>query len=309
MKKSFTFLIIILSCLNVFSQNDVSGSKDHPAISRFKGSWIRYYEFDKFNQYNLRITSIKKGEENTARNLPLEGAVTRIVYQCPKTVSAFEVYKSYESALKTQGFETIFSCETANCGAAFGSSYPNDNAPHIRSYSQDQRYFAGKRKESDSTELYVAVYSVFTQDGPVVRLDVIEIKRMEEGQVFVSAAKINSDMAQIGKSVINQILFESGNANILPESSSAIQEIATYLKNNPFVKIYIVGHTDNVGTLDFNLNLSQQRADAVVQELVKKHGIDSNRLFGKGVGFLCPIASNESDKGKALNRRVELIKQ
>ena len=311
MKKTFIILINCLICLNCFAQNDVAASKDHPVVSRFKGANIIFYEFNKYNQYKLRTSPINKGDEKSAKNLVLKGKVTRIVYQCPKSSSSFEVYKSYVSALKVNEFETIFTCEATNCGSsnAFGYSYPNDNFPHIKSYSKDQFYFTAKRKENDSTEIYVAVYSVFTNDGPVVRLDVIEINSFEEGQVNVSALKILFDIEKSGKAVINQIFFESGKANILTGSSFALQEIATFLKNNPTTKIYVVGHTDNEGSLNFNINLSEQRADAVVRELTEKYGINQSRLIAKGVGFLCPVASNQSDKGKSLNRRVELVKQ
>ncbi len=310
MKHLMAILITTATILNCFAQkSDVAGSKDHPVVGRFRESYIRFYEFNKFNLYSLRISPIRRGYESTAKRMTIEGAVTRIVYQCPKTVSAYEAYKSYENALLNRGFEKIFACETNDCGDGFGRSYPSDNAPHISTYTQDQRYFAGKRQETDSSDLYVAVYTVFTQDGPVVRLDIVEVRSMEENQVVVSSVQIKNDIDRIGKAIISQIYFESGKATLLPSSEPALREIANFLKTNPALKVYIVGHTDNSGTLEFNLSLSQQRADAVIQELTRKYGIEASRLIGRGVGFLCPVASNDSDKGKARNRRVEIVKQ
>lgn len=299
---------IILSA-TTFAQTDIKGSKDHPVVSRFTGSWIRYYEYNKFNQYNLRVSAIKKGSEAAAKKQPLEGAVTRIVYQCVKTVSTLEVCKNYEKALLANGFEKIFVCETGNCGDGFGRDYPDDNAPHIRSFVQDQHYFAGRRSENDSTDIYVSLYAVFTNDGPVARLDIIEIKKMEEGQVAVTAAKIKSDFEKTGKAVINQVYFESGKSVLKPTSAPALMEIARFLEDNPALKIFVVGHTDNEGGFDFNMSLSQQRADAVMKELVTKYGIAGDRLKAKGVSYLCPVAANVSEPGKAKNRRVELVEQ
>ena len=71
----------------------------------------------------------------------------------------------------------------------------------------------------------------------------------------------------------------------------------------------MVGHTDNVGTMDANLKLSQARAEAVVQALVTKHAIAAARLRAAGVGPLAPVASNDAEEGRARNRRVELVKQ
>lgn len=86
-------------------------------------------------------------------------------------------------------------------------------------------------------------------------------------------------------------------------------EIAGLLKQNPQWKIYIVGHTDNVGTYDYNMDLSQRRAKAVVTALTAQYGVQAARLRAAGVGPVAPVASNESEEGRAENRRVELAKQ
>jgi len=298
----------IVTANRVIGQKDVLGSKDHPVVSRFNDSYIRFYSFNKFDIYNLRGGPIQKSQEKWKQD-KLEGAVTRIVYQSPKTVAAFEMYKSYEIALIENGFKKLYSCESGGCGNGFGLSYPSDNAPHIRSYDKDQRYFSGKRRENDSTEIYVALYSVFTQDGPVVRLDVIEVKSMEEGQVKVSAAQLKSEFEKLGKAVINSIYFESGKAVLLPGSIPALDEIAIFLKQNAELNVFVVGHTDSDGGYSLNMSLSKLRAEAVVKELVGKYGIPATRLKAEGVGYLCPVSGNTTASGKAKNRRVELVSQ
>jgi len=77
----------------------------------------------------------------------------------------------------------------------------------------------------------------------------------------------------------------------------------------PALRIWVVGHTDNTGTMETNMNLSKARAEAVVQALTGKFGIAAERLKGYGVGALAPVASNDSEAGRAKNRRVELVKQ
>ncbi len=71
----------------------------------------------------------------------------------------------------------------------------------------------------------------------------------------------------------------------------------------------MAGHTDNVGTIDYNLKLSKARADAVVRELTTKYKISPDRLKAFGVGQLAPVASNKTEEGRARNRRVELVEQ
>ncbi|MDI6792986.1 MAG: OmpA family protein [bacterium] len=80
-------------------------------------------------------------------------------------------------------------------------------------------------------------------------------------------------------------------------------------RQNPKLSLYLVGHTDNIGTLTANMELLQRRADAVVKELVTKYGIDAKRLHSAGVGPLSPVASNKAEEGRAKNRRVELVEQ
>jgi len=88
-----------------------------------------------------------------------------------------------------------------------------------------------------------------------------------------------------------------------------LAEIAKLLQNNNTLKLYVVGHTDNVGTFESNMTLSKARADAVVRELVTKYSIAADRLKAYGVSSLSPVASNKTEDGKAKNKRVELVEQ
>jgi outer membrane protein OmpA-like peptidoglycan-associated protein len=90
----------------------------------------------------------------------------------------------------------------------------------------------------------------------------------------------------------------------MPESMIELDRLATLLKNNPEKKIEIGGHTDNVGSDEANLTLSNNRAQSVVDYLVKK-GIAVNRLTAKGYGESVPIATNDTDAGRSKNRRTE----
>jgi outer membrane protein OmpA-like peptidoglycan-associated protein len=103
------------------------------------------------------------------------------------------------------------------------------------------------------------------------------------------------------------INFETGKSAIKPESEKIINEIATLLKENPNLKVSIEGHTDNTGTAAGNKTLSESRAKAVLKGVTAK-GIDASQMSAKGWGQEKPVADNNSEEGKAKNRRVEIVK-
>ncbi|NPA52553.1 MAG: OmpA family protein [Aquificae bacterium] len=104
-----------------------------------------------------------------------------------------------------------------------------------------------------------------------------------------------------------EIYFDLDSAEVKPEYYSEIEKLAIYLKANPDVKIEIQGHTDSLGPAEYNLKLSQARAEAVKRILVEEFGIDPDRIIAKGYGESQPIASNETEEGRAKNRRVVVI--
>jgi len=125
----------------------------------------------------------------------------------------------------------------------------------------------------------------------------------------VSAQGIKGSIDSQGKMALYGIFFDTGKSDIKPESEKELKEVAAYLQDNTTLSVYLVGHTDNVGDASANLILSRSRGEAVKQFLITKHKIDSKRLAGDGVGQLCPVTSNDTEAGRKLNRRVEIVKK
>jgi len=119
---------------------------------------------------------------------------------------------------------------------------------------------------------------------------------------------VEKAIAETGKFVTNNILFETGKATLKPESMEEIQKVADYMKKNPQARFEVQGHTDNQGSDAINDPLSQQRAEAVVKAL-EGLGCDSFNLRPVGKGSHEPVADNKTDEGRAKNRRVEFIKK
>ena len=123
-----------------------------------------------------------------------------------------------------------------------------------------------------------------------------------------SMTAVEKAIAETGKFVTNNILFETGKATLKPESMAEIQKVADYMKKNPSVRFEVQGHTDNQGSDAVNDPLSQQRAEAVVKAL-EGLGCDGFNLRAVGKGSHEPVADNKTDAGRAKNRRVEFIKK
>lgn len=110
-----------------------------------------------------------------------------------------------------------------------------------------------------------------------------------------------------GKFVTRGILFDTNQASLKPESMGVLNEIAKMMKEHPEMKFSIEGHTDSDGDNQYNLQLSEQRAQAV-KEALAELGIDAARMQTKGLGETVPVSDNKSPEGKANNRRVEFVK-
>jgi len=315
----------LLLAIGVANAQDVEGSKDHPLISRFAGSVIKFYDVKEFDEYTLPLAKAVWDRDieayKFANSKRLEGKVTHIFYDAPKGRSTLEIFRSYESALRRAGFEILFS------GAGEGElgQYFHDfiyRETHLGGGisvmgvdTEQQRYLAARLSRPEG-EVYVSLFTSLhhlyygwdeREDQPTVNLVVVEIRPMEVGLVTVGA--MLEDLARAGRVAIYGIHFDFGKAEVRPESEPVLKEIAKLLQQNPELRLHVVGHTDNVGELDYNMNLSKARADAVVRELVSKHGVDANRLRAHGVGPLSPVASNKTEEGRAKNRRVELVEQ
>jgi outer membrane protein OmpA-like peptidoglycan-associated protein len=127
--------------------------------------------------------------------------------------------------------------------------------------------------------------------------------------VIADASSMAKSIKESGKVAVYGIYFDTGKSTLKPESQTTLQEIAKLMKADPSIKLYVVGHTDNTGLFDANMKLSMDRAAAVVNSLISQFSVNAVRLKACGNGPTAPVASNDTEEGKALNRRVELVKQ
>lgn len=314
---------------------DVPGGRDHPAIKRYEGSILLAIEEKAFDEQLLALgpyVTGPDGKDAFSDSRTVEGCRTRRVYMAPDGRSSLEVFRNYEKALAEAGFTTLFSCAKESCGrdgrlgyVLYGSKpLPPKTAKDAGllvndafTGSSEERLLVAEKEDGPRrtfVQLLVATSFGFEvrgrkEAGPAVLLEVVEIGAMEERMVTVDASAMAEGIAETGSVALYGIYFDTDKAVVKPESAETIAEIAKLLKSDGKLALYVVGHTDDQGSLDYNLGLSRRRAQAVVEELVRKHGIAANRLTPAGVAMLAPKAPNDSEDGRARNRRVELVKR
>jgi outer membrane protein OmpA-like peptidoglycan-associated protein len=245
-----------------------------------------------------------KAEPPSAGWQKLEGKTMQWHYDMPEGRSSLEVFKNYEQALKAAGFETVFACAEATCGDYSGPVQTWQGAANSFVQSKS-RYTLTKLNRAEGT-VWAAVY--ITQVGlALTKVIVVEEKAMDTGMVKVDAAALKKGLEDNGFIAVYGIEFDTGKATLKPSSSAAFEEVKKLLDGSPELKLYVVGHTDDVGQESANVALSNSRAAAVVQELTTKYKVAKNRLKSAGVGPYSPVASNRSEAGRAKNRRVVLV--
>lgn len=308
---SFFLLLLFLTAPLKAAERDIRGSKDHDLISRYGNSVIVGYRYRDYDAFRLPLSTPKRDRQEIRMDdyLDLEGRLTTITYKLQDQTSTLKVLRNFEHALKRGGFAELFQCAGKKCGTpgvwdeVLGQVLLNNGK------QTTIRYLAAK-KVNGVKGVYVGVYVMETYAGKVfVGLNVIESKVMQTGLVDINAKTLERQLTQHGKVAVYGITFDTDRAELKQESLKTLEEIKRLLEDKKNLKLYIVGHTDDTGSLEHNLDLSKRRADAVKQALVHDYGISAGRLLSFGAGPYAPVESNLNQDGQAKNRRVELVQR
>jgi OOP family OmpA-OmpF porin len=155
------------------------------------------------------------------------------------------------------------------------------------------------RKQSSNTVQLLIDDISFVPSFSIAKQEEVKVEHTKPN-ILESSFKADSQY------VLNHVFFRVNSAALLEVSQEQIDELVIYLRHHPNLNLTIIGHTDSTGSFDYNLSLSQSRADAVKQQLVQL-GIASERIVSKGLGSEQPIADNSTESGRSLNRRVEVV--
>lgn len=261
--------------------DDVKGSKDHPLLTRYPDSVLTEYESN-FNAVPF-TTSVESG---AAKAETVEGQATVIRYfhrNAEKQPSPLQLLRNYQNAVKSIEGTVVYERLPKEGDGG-------ETTLKVKSGGKD----VWIKVEPD-------VWSAPTQS---YKLSIVEVEAMAQ---VVSANALLDALNKDGFIAL-YINFDTGKSDLKSDGEATVKEIVAMLKAAPAMKISIDGHTDNVGTPAANQKLSEARAKAVMDAVVKG-GIAKDRLAAKGLGQSTPIADNRTEDGKAKNRRVELVKR
>ena len=259
-----------------FAQQDKKGCKDHPAFTRMPNFYISSCETKEYDEVDFWE--------------PPQGQ-KRVKVGGRKYVFEYQAQKGIEG--KTTDLQVRRNY--ANAARQIGASVYEDTSTH--------KAYIKIVKDGKEIWVYLQPYG-----ANCYYLTVVEKEAMKQ-EVTADAKFMADGISSTGHVAIYGIYFDFNKSDVKPESEPALQEISKLLSGNPNLKVFIVGHTDNVGGVDYNMKLSQARADAVVKALTMKYKVNPQSLKAYGVGQLAPVAPNKTEEGRAKNRRVELVEQ
>ncbi len=275
MKRFFLFVLISFSLLSSAQDKKGCDTVEPKYMTRMPGFYISNCEQSEYKTYKFSYKDLK----DAGASKEVSGRFYRLTY----TKIAGEARKFSGGQIRLNYHNAVVKAK--------------GNSLSVR-----QNFFKMKQ---EGKIVWFKIDNAEDDDDQGFDIYIIEEEDMKQ-DVEVN---LSEGMDRDGKFALYGILFDVGKSVIKPESAPALKEITDYLTANPAVKIYVVGHTDNTGLFAGNITLSKARAKAVKDYLVTKGKIAATRLGSDGVGSLCPVATNKTDEGKALNRRVEIVLQ
>jgi OmpA-OmpF porin, OOP family len=311
-------------------QPDAPGCTDPASLPRPEGARILGCEVAESDEAILPLAAWNDDPEvgfwdNSVR---LEGRRNRILYALAPGRSPQEVLRGYRKALTELGYEVLFECSgfTA-CGAGVDAVYTDEvygkrlsAAPASGAFAQDSvrepRILVAKDKSADGGNyVFILAAQQHNSTAPAagsqvaVFLEQIASRGPEQHLVLLRSDELAQGLDLDGHVPVYGIRFDPDGAQVTHDSDEQLAQIARLLRERPALSLHVVGHTDDRGGLEHNLDLSRRRAEAVVAALVRDYAIAPERLRPQGLANLAPVAPNTVEEGRARNRRIELVAQ
>lgn len=247
------------------------------------------------------------------------GRVSKTAYRIPQQgLTPQQIIAPIEQSLSEEGFDVLFKCRDRYCGG-FDFRFATEVIPAPDMFVDlfDFTFVTARREQAyitllasrDATAGYLQIVHVSPSGNPSITIENSGSAVVPEASGDSSPTRqgIVEQLEVRGRAILDDLDFETGSSELGQAEFGSLKTLAAYLDAHPNRKVALVGHTDSTGGLDVNIALSERRADSVRKRLVERHGIPVAQVEAKGVGYLAPLSTNLTDKGREANRRVEAI--
>jgi outer membrane protein OmpA-like peptidoglycan-associated protein len=288
------------------------------------GAALRYEERETGGTYDLPIGAHTGDAMPTIRT---QGAVQTRAWRIGGTgLSSYQLLLNFRQQLIDEGYDILFECDEDTCGGFdFRFATPVVQEPEMHVDLGDY-HFLSAHMPGDSGMFTSVLVSRSASAGFIQIVEVSPTGELPDPAVTSTKADpdsapdgasisvpqaalgdVGEAMESVGRYVLTDLRFETGSSALNQGRYDSLTDLAAYLEANPNRRVALVGHTDAEGPLSANIAISKRRAASVLERLVTEHGIPAGRLEAEGVGYLSPLASNQTGEGRTLNRRVEAI--
>lgn len=282
MKTALGLAIAIACCgFAVASEDD---KLEHPLIRPFPGS-VLIEDFSHYRKYDVYEFSVTDPETGETAEKPVKGEYRRLQYEVKDEngkpvphISQLEFRENYRVAAEEKGGEVLY---------------------------EDRNIMTFTVPREDGGITYCELSGNVGRGQQ--RLKIVDEKPFKRSMKF-GPKEMKAALDKDNRVALYDILFEYDKATLQVDSQEQLGHVVVLLKDNPDLVLEVQGHTDAEGSDDYNLELSQRRAETVV-DFLTLFGIDRARLTPKGYGESEPVESNDTEEGRAKNRRVELVKR
>jgi outer membrane protein OmpA-like peptidoglycan-associated protein len=269
------FCLGVLALLRPATADEQGPGHDYPPFAGIEGEKRFQYYDTRFDYFNFKA-------DDTGKKIRVEGHKIVIRYEGDGSVSGLETLRTVVEQAKSVNAQITFQhADVDPCGELL-----------------DARF------ERDGKQVWIQV--IYFCAGGGSEYTIVEEQQFRS-QTHLSETDLRRELETTGRAIL-YVDFAFNRAQLLPDAMPVIQEVVSVMKTSPDWKLDVDGHTDGIGSADYNQRLSEARAAAVVASLTAA-GIDAERLKPAGFGASQPIADNSSAQGRAENRRVELVRQ